>query len=198
MGRARTAVIAAGLLALLLAAPRGARAADLRVAVTELRSAAGYVHVALYAAPDRFPKDDGMLVDKVAKATPKGAQVVFKGVAPGTYALAVYHDENGNRRFDQGLFGIPLEGYAFSNGATGFLGPPSFADAAVKVPEGGARITIPMSYGAGDPDGVPSTVPGGSGFGRSGRQPHQAARESAGLEGPQVVDPFTDPDGVDR
>lgn len=146
MGRARTAALAACLLALSLAAPRGARAADLSVEVTRLRSDAGYVHVALYAVPERFPDSDGMIVDRVVKAAAGGARVVFAGLAAGTYALAVYHDENGNRQFDQGLFGIPLEGYAFSNGATGFLGPPRFADAAVTVPEHGARVTIPMTY----------------------------------------------------
>ena len=54
----------------------------------------------------------------------------------------MYHDENGNGEFDQGFLGIPLEDYGFSNGASGFLGPPSFSDAAFPLSGEGGRITI--------------------------------------------------------
>lgn len=121
-----------------------AAAADLTVMVDALRSTAGTVHVALYDSADSFPKSSGMLADRVVPATAPVA--TFADLAPGTYAVAVYHDENANEKFDQGLLGLPLEGYAFSSGATGFLGPPSFANAAFAVETQGRAITIPMMY----------------------------------------------------
>ncbi len=78
------------------------------------------------------------------KIKDRRAIAVFKGLRPGRYAVAVYHDENDNGEFDQALFGIPLEDFGFSNDATVFLGPPSFGEAQVSVPEEGARITIHM------------------------------------------------------
>ena len=121
-------------------------AAELRVRVTELRAGEGGVHFALYATADSFPKNDDRYAGAEVKAEDGRAIWVFRGLAPGRYAVAVYHDENGNGEFDQGFFGIPLEGYAFSNGATAFFSAPGFDDAAVTVGEGVTEITIPMTY----------------------------------------------------
>ena len=44
------------------------------------------------------------------------------------YAISFMHDENSNGKLDGGRFGIPIEGYGFSNDARGFFGPPSFED----------------------------------------------------------------------
>ena len=123
-----------------------AAAAELRVDVTGLRSGDGEVHLAVFATPETFPDSDGMLAEAIVRAKAAGVHWVFSGLKPGTYALAIYHDENENREFDRGFLGIPLEGFAFSNDATVFFGPPDFADAAVTVPGNGARITIRMTY----------------------------------------------------
>ncbi len=88
----------------------------------------------------------GGVLNASAEAKDGGAIWVFRGLAPGRYAVAVYHDENGNGEFDQGFFGIPLEGYAFSNGATAFFSAPGFDEAAVTVGEGVTEITIEMTY----------------------------------------------------
>jgi len=71
---------------------------------------------------------------------------VFTDLAPGAYAVAAYHDENGNGEFDQGFLGLPLEGYGFSRDASGFLSAPSFSSAAVLLEEGGKTIRIRLSY----------------------------------------------------
>ena len=47
-----------------------------------------------------------------------------------------------NHDFDQGIFGIPLEDYGFSNDARVFFGPPSFDDAAFELLEPKTKITI--------------------------------------------------------
>ncbi len=123
-----------------------ASAADLTVEVRGLRSNDGAVHFGLYDKPGACPDDDGRIAGTQTeiKAGIKGwrAVAVFKGLKPGRYALAVYHDENANGEFDQFIFGLPLEDYGFSNGATVFFGPPSYEAAAVTVPAEGLRITI--------------------------------------------------------
>jgi uncharacterized protein (DUF2141 family) len=123
-----------------------AKAADLTVVVNALRSATGTVHVALYRTPESFPKSGAMLEDKVVPADLAGSRATFGNLTPGRYAIAVYHDENANNDFDQGIFGIPLEGYAFSNGATVFFGPPAFDEAAINVDKDTTTIVIPMGY----------------------------------------------------
>ena len=123
-----------------------ARAAELRLTVTGLRSDSGVVEFALYATPKSFPQRGGMMAGSRVRITDAKAVSAFSGLAPGTYAVAVYHDENDNNRFDKNPVGFPLEGFGFSNDAPAFLGPPSFAEAAVRVPAEGAAIIIRMTY----------------------------------------------------
>lgn len=120
--------------------------AELTVDVQNLRSGGGNVHFAIYAAPESFPSSKGMLKDQIIPVNDKSAAAVFSGLAPGVYALAVFHDENANHEFDKGFLDIPLEGYGFSNDAKVFFGPPDFADAAVEVVENGSKISISMVY----------------------------------------------------
>jgi len=49
-----------------------------------------------------------------------------------------------NDDFDQGLLGIPLEAYGFSNGAIAFLGPPSFEDASFELAEPSGLVIIDL------------------------------------------------------
>ncbi len=121
-------------------------AAELNVTVSGLRSNLGEVHVALYDDADRFPEDGKYLISSAISATAGEVTVAFKDLAAGNYALAVYHDENGNNEFDQGIFGVPLEGYGFSNNASVFFGPPDFEEAAVTLAEPAADIKIRMTY----------------------------------------------------
>ena len=137
------------LLALLLAAgdPPAPGGATLVVQVEGLKDDQGGVHAALYASEDGFPtKPEKALRHADAKIEAGRARIVFEGIPPGGYAVAVYHDENGNGRLDTGFLGIPTEGLASSNDAKGFMGPPSFEKARVEVGTGENRIAVRVSY----------------------------------------------------
>lgn len=66
----------------------------------------------------------------------------------GSYAAAVYHDENDNGKFDRNWIGLPGEGGGFSNNPKTFLGPPSYAQAAFHVLNSRTRLEIQLSYPA--------------------------------------------------
>lgn len=136
--RAKAAVLATAL----SITPAAAAAAELRVNVAGLRSGDGDVHYALYDKAEGFPTQRGKIAGDSVKAAAPGVVIVLGGLVPGRYAVAVYHDENGNGRFDQGIFGIPLEDYGFSNDASAWFAPPPFADAAVTVDGATTEITI--------------------------------------------------------
>lgn len=70
----------------------------------------------------------------------------FAGVAPGTYAVMVFHDENNNGKLDQAANGMPLEGYGFSRNARGHWGPPNFEAARFDIKPGANGITLDMVY----------------------------------------------------
>ena len=133
------------LVSLFLLLPGAASSAELTIIVNQLRNSSGDVHIAVYNDADTFPDSDGMITETKIPARQPAVTWTFKNLSPGRYAVAVYHDENGNDEFDQGLFGIPLEGYAFSNNAAVFLGPPDFAEAAIDV-KNTVQHTITMDY----------------------------------------------------
>jgi len=139
--RRRVAAAAAGI-ALGFAGCVSAGAATLTVEVTGIEAPTGAVHVAVYDDPDTFPDDDGMVDETQVPVKGDSIVATFEGLKPGRYAVATYHDKNGNGDFDQGPFGIPLEDYGFSNDAPVFFGPPSFADASFELPPEGTRIVI--------------------------------------------------------
>lgn len=108
-------------------------AADLTVNVQGVRSAEGTIRIALHDGDQGFPKERKPIAVQAQNAVPGSLDFVFPGLQPGNYAVTLYHDENGNEELDSNLFGVPTEGYGFSNDATGTMGPPSFAEAAIEI-----------------------------------------------------------------
>jgi uncharacterized protein (DUF2141 family) len=70
----------------------------------------------------------------------------FENLALGEYAVAIYHDRNADERLNRGLFGIPSEGYGFSNDAPANLGPADYEDAMFALEETDPTIQIRMRY----------------------------------------------------
>jgi uncharacterized protein (DUF2141 family) len=108
------------------------------------RNAKGRVFCGLHYTADKFP---GHGVDNAnAPIVGTTATCEFRGVKPGTVAISAYHDENGNKKFDKGMFGIPTEGYCTSRNAKGNMGPPKFDDAKFTYKGGPLEVTATMIY----------------------------------------------------
>ncbi len=60
------------------------------------------------------------------------ATVVFTDVPPGTYAISLFHDKNGNKTMDFEANGMPKESYGVSNNNMS-MGPPQWSDAKFEV-----------------------------------------------------------------
>jgi len=118
-----------------------------RITVTNLRNNEGVVMACMTADPDRFPRcrNDA---DSHRASVPANGQIVlrFDNVRPGTYAIALLHDENENGRADRALSMIPREGFGFSRDAAVRMGPPDFEDAAFTVGASPVSQTIKMRY----------------------------------------------------
>jgi uncharacterized protein (DUF2141 family) len=109
-----------------------AHAADLTLEVQGARSAQGQVAAALFSDAGTWMKTEQAVQSKMAPAGDK-VVLVFRDLAPGRYAVSVFHDENGNGKLDTNLIGMPQEPYGFSRNAQGRMGPPKFDDAALDV-----------------------------------------------------------------
>ena len=106
-----------------------AHAADLTITVKGVRSADGAVFLAVYDSDKTFMKVPQAKTTRRLNSSKGDLQVVIHDLPAGKYAIAGYHDENGNGKLDTNEFGIPQEGYGFSNNARGTSGPPKFSEA---------------------------------------------------------------------
>ena len=117
-------------------------AAALTVTVTNVATEDGQVRIAVYDEETWLDTERRVAREFVA---PLSATVsaTFE-LSPGTYAVAVLHDVNGNGRMDYGFMRMPKEPYGFSNGVVPRFGPPKFDDSAFAVADDDVDITIEL------------------------------------------------------
>lgn len=129
----------------LILAAGSAAAADLQVVVEEVKGSEGDIHLALYNDPRTFRKEEQSLKLLSKPATEGSVSFNFEGLAPGRYALIVYHDADGNGKMNRFLGMIPTEGYGLSNNPQ-VSGPPAFDDAAFDLEEAGDTVHVRLRY----------------------------------------------------
>lgn len=119
----------------------------LMVSVDEVRSDSGLIALTLY--PDdrsRFLVKRGSLyVTRVPARAGMTTACIFLP-APGTYALAVYHDEDASQTFNRSALGLPKEGFGFSNNPATLAGLPNFNSVRLAVARAGLSTRIRMKY----------------------------------------------------
>jgi uncharacterized protein (DUF2141 family) len=129
-GMTRLIGMALIVIAIATAVPMIAAAQDasaLQIQVLGLRSNNGRVGCSLYNKADGFPRDESKIIKHVwAPAQNNQATCSFTGLPPGTYAVAVFHDENSNGKMDYNFIGIPKEGFGFTNDPSVTVSAPSF------------------------------------------------------------------------
>jgi uncharacterized protein (DUF2141 family) len=124
-----------GALFLLFSIPLSA--AELTVHITGVdEEKGGNIMVGVYESEATFLKDNGRIAEArlpITDAKEGLLKIQFNLQNGKIYAIAAYHDANGNEKLDENFFGIPKEGYGFSNNARGTFGPPSFEKAAFQL-----------------------------------------------------------------
>jgi uncharacterized protein (DUF2141 family) len=129
-------------LVLLMLSATPAFAAEMTVEVTGIQSDRGQVGCALHRDAAQFPTGNANVRQVWVPARVGSVTCRFDDVAPGTYAIAVAHDLNGNRRTDTNLLGIPTEAWGVSRNARPRLRAPTFDEAKVTVPATGSSLQI--------------------------------------------------------
>ncbi len=136
----RVSIIAAGL-ALLGAG--AAQAGDVTVTLNGVQARGGTVYVTLQTE-DQFMQPTG-LGQRIVSPAAGPLTIVFEDVPAGRYALSAFHDENGDMAMQSSAIGIPVEGWAMTNGEA-LRGPPTFDLVSVQIAADGAALTETMHY----------------------------------------------------
>jgi uncharacterized protein (DUF2141 family) len=118
-----------------------------RVVVTNVQKQNGVLLAGVYSSPETW-----LSADTVAgKAVPvagnvRDGTVTFEMLlAPGSYALSVLQDLNGNRKLDTNFIGIPKEPSGSSNDAKATFSAPKFKDAVFEVGDEPIELRIRLN-----------------------------------------------------
>ncbi|KGJ95708.1 DUF2141 domain-containing protein [Thalassotalea sp. ND16A] len=76
----------------------------------------------------------------ITKAKNGKASISFKNLDKGDYALRFFHDQNNNGKLETNLFGMPVEGYGFSNNAKPNFGPVSYQQIKFSVSDDVSKV----------------------------------------------------------
>lgn len=104
----------------------------------------GVVRIAVYGDAIGFNLVEQALIKNAVAVDPRGAAkwTIPRIELSPRFAIAAYHDVNDDSQLNRNVFGVPTERYGFSNDARGKLGPPTFDQAVISLPEAGATIPI--------------------------------------------------------
>lgn len=124
-----------------------AQTSTITVNITNLKSDRGTCFICLYNKAADFPRIANAAFTQSKLIRNGEAHFKIEAVKNGTYAIAAYHDENGNGKFDENFLGIPKEGVGVSNNQLSSFGPPKFHDAKFEINSGkNLELTIKMKY----------------------------------------------------
>ncbi len=120
-----------------------AQSSELVVRVTGVASQQGQVGCALHTDGAEFPTSNAYSSNVWLPADASGVTCRFGDLKPGTYAVAVSHDLNGNRKTDTNFLGIPTEAWGVSNNQRPTMRAPTFDEAKFEAKAAGATtITV--------------------------------------------------------
>jgi uncharacterized protein (DUF2141 family) len=105
---------------------------ELTVKVTNIRELKGEIEIGFYNNPEAFPDDGGQYKKLRVKVTSKTMYISVK-LPKGEWAVALYHDENNDKKINKNFLGIPKEPYAFSNNVKPVFSAPSFEKTKFKL-----------------------------------------------------------------
>ncbi len=121
---------------------------EIIVRMTGFRNDHGKAYVALWRAPERFPgTPPAGSPTRLVKVEHHSAEARFNDVAPGSFAVTVFHDEDGDSELKENFLGIPKEGIGFSRNVRPRFRAPRYREAELLLEPGEHEVvTIQMQY----------------------------------------------------
>jgi len=115
----------------------------LNVSVTGVKSSSGQVTVTLYVNDAKRFLGKGGAYGIVRAPARAGTTTVCVAIpSPGKYALAVYHDVDGDGRLDRNVIGLPAEPFALSNNPPPKMAMPKIGPSLFSAGAGETSVTV--------------------------------------------------------
>ncbi len=114
--------------------------------VSSFKNTRGTLNCRLFTKASDFPDGEGILTLRTP-ITGTNTTCTFPNVEPGTYAVAVVHDENSNGKLDKNFVGVPTEGYGVSNNKTYALSAPKWDESIFTIaPSESKTFQVKLRY----------------------------------------------------
>jgi uncharacterized protein (DUF2141 family) len=122
-------------------------AAKLEIVIEGMKSSRGQMAGSLYPgdASQFLIKDGALKVWRVPATSPQTHMCIWLPRGPGTYAFAVYHDENSNGKWDHNLL-RKIEGFGFSNNPHTAFSAPSYSQAKFEARGSTTTLHVRLRY----------------------------------------------------
>lgn len=130
-----------------LPSAEGITNSNLSVTVKGLKNQKGQVCFSLFSSSRGFPSNKERAIKaQCVNLGDSKVKLNIPSLKAGTYAIAMFHDKNGDGKLNTNSLGIPKEGFGFSRNPRIFTGPPKFGDSAVFVVGSSTNIEINLNY----------------------------------------------------
>lgn len=129
-------------------APALVSAETLTITIADIRESEGRLMIQVVNSEKGFEfSEDSAAPQPVAiSQLAEAGEMTFEvTLPPGIYGARVLHDLNGNGEMDSNFVGMPKEPWAFSNNATGRLGPAKWQDAKFEI-SGDTAVEIRLNH----------------------------------------------------
>jgi len=142
-----SSLLGAALLAIVCTAGAAADDTTVRVVVTNVVKPGGVLLAGAYDSPETWLGATTVTGQEVPVAgnVHDGIVTFEMRLPPGSYAVSVFQDMNGNRKLDTNFIGIPTESSGSSNDAPAKWSAPKFRDAVFTVGDQPMEIRIKLN-----------------------------------------------------
>lgn len=121
--------------------------ADLEIQIVGIKNRKGVIQITLFDQGEGFPAQykKGKSYRSIENNS-SSITVTFDSLKAGTYAVAVIHDANSNKKLDAGLFGIPKEGYGVSKNIHPKTRAPKFSECSFTLGDDNKSMVVTIKY----------------------------------------------------
>ena len=114
----------------------------LTVRFENLETTGGTVRLALYDRREHFMVEEKARLYNFKIKNGQTLEAELPGLAHGTYAFAVFQDENENKQLDKNLLGVPVEAYGFSKPSPSKWRLPKFDEVKFEISQPAQQLTV--------------------------------------------------------
>ncbi|SFH90751.1 DUF2141 domain-containing protein [Halpernia frigidisoli] len=118
---------------------------DLEIDIANIKNTKGTVAVGIYNSEHGFLTKGKEFKTKTIKVSGSTVHCEFTDLPDGKYAVAVFHDENSDKKFNTNMLGLPKEAYGFSNNFKPVISKPKFSDTEFTL-NSDKKITIKLIH----------------------------------------------------